>query len=237
MTVCRSFWSSHPDLSIGVHCTHGFNRTGYMICGFLTRELGWDISAAAAQFTSSRPPGIYKAHYLREMFEKFDGDVADIRPPPIPDWHAEDEDDDDDVGGAARKRRREDGGGAGMLYAAPTKEPATTFLLGVHGQIGRLVGGQEMYDAQRQCLEYCGSRHGHFPGSQPVSLDRQNMEFFRNNEYMVSWKADGTRYLMLILRHASYMMDRDFRVYRIDGLRFVQRKVKGEPVRELEIWG
>ena len=32
-----------------------------------------------------------------------------------------------------------------------------------------------------------------FPGCQPVSMDRKNISLLEN-PYMVSWKADGTRY-------------------------------------------
>lgn len=37
-----------------------------------------------------------------------------------------------------------------------------------------------------------------FPGSQPVSLDNDNIRLLQERPYKVSWKADGTRYMMLI---------------------------------------
>ena len=37
-----------------------------------------------------------------------------------------------------------------------------------------------------------------FPGSQPVSLDRDRIRLLGEKPYRVSWKADGTRYMMLI---------------------------------------
>eukprot|EP01088_Endostelium_zonatum_P003135 TRINITY_DN1423_c2_g1_i2.p1 TRINITY_DN1423_c2_g1~~TRINITY_DN1423_c2_g1_i2.p1 ORF type:complete len:488 (+),score=75.39 TRINITY_DN1423_c2_g1_i2:126-1589(+) len=45
-----------------------------------------------------------------------------------------------------------------------------------------------------------------FPGSQPVSLDRENLKLIvqgRSNEYMVCEKSDGSRYLMLIVAPAN----------------------------------
>ena len=36
-----------------------------------------------------------------------------------------------------------------------------------------------------------------FPGAQPVSMDRKNIGFLAEKPYMVSWKADGTRFLHL----------------------------------------
>ena len=42
--------------------------------------------------------------------------------------------------------------------------------------------------------------------------------------YRVSWKADGTRYLMLILSAGEvYMVDRDNAVFRVSNLRIASR--------------
>ena len=38
-----------------------------------------------------------------------------------------------------------------------------------------------------------------FPGAQPVSMDMRNVNNLRIHKYMVSWKADGTRYLSSLL--------------------------------------
>ena len=53
-----------------------------------------------------------------------------------------------------------------------------------------------------------------FPGSQPVSLARANAGLLTELPYMVSWKADGTRYLMLLLHGGAYLIDRAARVRR-----------------------
>ena len=39
---------------------------------------------------------------------------------------------------------------------------------------------------------------GGFPGCQPVSMIQENLCFLKDKPYKVSWKADGTRYMMLI---------------------------------------
>lgn len=43
----------------------------------------------------------------------------------------------------------------------------------------------------------CGYEKDHFPGSQPVSLvcspEENTLKFLAEEEYMVSWKADGVR--------------------------------------------
>ena len=37
---------------IGVHCTHGLNRTGYLISRYLIEKLGWEPETAIAAFDS-----------------------------------------------------------------------------------------------------------------------------------------------------------------------------------------
>ena len=60
-----------------------------------------------------------------------------------------------------------------------------------------------------------------FPGSQPVSMDRRNICLLQNR-YMVSWKADGARYLMYIRGPWQiYFIDRDSAVFEMQGLSFV----------------
>jgi protein-tyrosine phosphatase len=31
---------SFADLLIGVHCTHGLNRTGFVVCNYMVQEMG-----------------------------------------------------------------------------------------------------------------------------------------------------------------------------------------------------
>lgn len=55
-----------------------------------------------------------------------------------------------------------------------------------------------------------------FPGAQPVSMTKANMRFVAEKSYMVSWKADGARYLMLINgKDQVYMLDRDNAVFKV----------------------
>lgn len=34
------------DKFIGVHCTHGINRTGYFICNYMVHRLGFNVQDA-----------------------------------------------------------------------------------------------------------------------------------------------------------------------------------------------
>lgn len=36
------------DALIGVHCTHGVNRTGYLICSYLIKTLLWSADSAVS---------------------------------------------------------------------------------------------------------------------------------------------------------------------------------------------
>lgn len=64
-----------------------------------------------------------------------------------------------------------------------------------------------------------------FPGSQPVSMDMKNLSLLSEKPYRVSWKADGTRYMMLIDGpNEVYFFDRDHNVFIVKGLKFPWRK-------------
>ncbi|KAJ9574877.1 hypothetical protein L9F63_007940, partial [Diploptera punctata] len=64
-----------------------------------------------------------------------------------------------------------------------------------------------------------------FPGCQPVSMDTENIKLLSEKPYRVSWKADGTRYMMLILKENEvYFIDRDNCVFEVSALRFPHRK-------------
>lgn len=46
---------------------------------------------------------------------------------------------------------------------------------------------------QQEVQNMCEWGKGGFPGSQPVSMDRNNINLLHTKPYQVSWKADGTR--------------------------------------------
>ena len=51
----------------------------------------------------------------------------------------------------------------------------------------------KIYSFYKNEISLCSRRE--FPGSQPVSMDRSNLERLREHYYWVSWKADGIRYV------------------------------------------
>lgn len=54
LKICKAYIQQHPKEIIGVHCTHGFNRTGFMIVSYLVNELDWSVEAAVNEFSKAR---------------------------------------------------------------------------------------------------------------------------------------------------------------------------------------
>lgn len=196
-----------------VHCTHGYNRTGYMICHMLMRSpLNFGryltVREVLEQFAKARPPGIYKPLYLDELFNYYHEDKKSFAFPALPSWKAEGdiEEDDDGVAGAV--------GGGGSKAAEGEGRMSHDDLLGEE------VVGQHAQEIQNLVRMYVLSqeelgRVHHFPGSQPVSFSRDNREMLERRRYYVTWKADGTRYLLLMMQDGCYLVSRSFDVRRL----------------------
>ncbi|EUB59095.1 RNA/RNP complex-1-interacting phosphatase [Echinococcus granulosus] len=52
---------------IAVHCTHGVNRTGYLICRYLVDALGWDPDEAIEEFARARGHPIERENYIEDL--------------------------------------------------------------------------------------------------------------------------------------------------------------------------
>ncbi|KAK0419821.1 hypothetical protein QR680_014343 [Steinernema hermaphroditum] len=51
-------------LLIGVHCSDGVNRCGYLVCNFLIHKLGWNSHEALNAFEQARGHAIDRGHYV-----------------------------------------------------------------------------------------------------------------------------------------------------------------------------
>ncbi|XP_059165251.1 mRNA-capping enzyme-like [Physella acuta] len=220
--LCEKFISKKPLEIIGVHCTHGFNRTGFLIVAYLVEKLSWSLDAAIRQFAQARPPGIYKQDYLDELFRRYgDGDPEE-RPqaPALPSWCTESDDTEVDDDGKAVNGA---GGGGGKRKREFAKKDAK-FMEGVKG-VFQITTQPRLSHIQRKCQSMAGWKSSGFPGSQPVSMDIQNLSNLKHKPYKVSWKADGTRYMMLVDgKDEVYMIDRDNCVFHVPHLNFYKRK-------------
>jgi mRNA-capping enzyme len=68
----------------------------------------------------------------------------------------------------------------------------------------------------------CGFKHG-FPGCHPSAMDTKNMWKLTETPYRVGWKADGTRYMMLIVGKGEvYLFDRGNNIFLATQLSFPQ---------------
>ncbi|XP_028402262.1 mRNA-capping enzyme-like [Dendronephthya gigantea] len=90
ITNCSEFWNDEPEKIIGVHCTHGFNRTGFLIISYLVQVLGWRLEDANQVFLQNRPPGIYKQPYLDDLCKRYD-ESKSLQAPELPEWCLEEE--------------------------------------------------------------------------------------------------------------------------------------------------
>ncbi|XP_044024265.1 mRNA-capping enzyme isoform X3 [Siniperca chuatsi] len=226
--LCENFIEKNPTELIGVHCTHGFNRTGFLICAYLVEKMDWSVEAAVAAFGQARAPGIYKGDYLKELFRRY-GDEEDTPPAPaLPEWCFDEDDGEvDDDGNAVGQES-----GPSSSGSTPGKRKKEKLKLGAVFLEGITVKGvtqvttqPKLGEIQRKCQEMAEWDKSGFPGAQPVSMDRQNLRFLEQNPYKVSWKADGTRYMMLINgKNEVFMIDRDNTIFHIANLEFPFRK-------------
>lgn len=223
--LCERFNERSPPELIGVHCTHGFNRTGFLICAFLVEKMDWSIEAAVATFAQARPPGIYKGDYLKELFRRY-GDIEEAPPPPVlPDWCFEDDDEEDED----EDGRKDSEPGSSASFGKRRKERlklGAIFLEGITVKgVTQVTTQPKLGEVQQKCHQFCGWEGSGFPGAQPVSMDKQNIRLLEQKPYKVSWKADGTRYMMLIDgTNEVFMIDRDNSVFHVSNLEFPFRK-------------
>ncbi|KAH0622141.1 hypothetical protein JD844_024168, partial [Phrynosoma platyrhinos] len=100
------------------------------------------------------------------------------------------------------------------------------FLEGISvKRVTQVTTQPKLGDIQQKCQQFCGWKGTGFPGAQPVSMDEQNIKLLEQKPYKVSWKADGTRYMMLIDgKDEVYMIDRDNSVFHVSYLEFPFRK-------------
>ena len=218
------FVSAHPDKHVLVHCTHGFNRTGFMLATWMIRKGGLGVAAAVRAVAAHRPPGIYKADYVAELFRYYhELRGSDSPVPPVPSFKA----------GEPDSPRRDGDEGAGDAVQELTPVGAVVGPEVEHDTpFGEFIHPEEVLDIQKTVFELVHGRPAGpherlvFPGSQPVSLDSANMRLLGEHRYYVTWKADGTRYLLFLMPSGTYIIDRSFNVRRVQA-RFPTRAPAG----------
>ncbi|XP_044267680.1 mRNA-capping enzyme [Tribolium madens] len=215
--LVHNFITHHPLEKIAVHCTHGFNRTGFLIVSYLVEKMDMELELAIETFAKMRPPGIYKGDYLTELYSRYD-DPADTPPPPtLPDWCFEDNDSE-----ASQNNREE---ASSSNYGSSRRGVSQAkFMEGVPG-VTLFTEQPKAFQVQKKVQVMCEWKKKGFPGCQPVSMDNNNITLLHQKPYRVSWKADGARYMMLIDGPDEiYCFDRDHNPFKVTGLTFPHRK-------------
>ncbi|GER37973.1 mRNA capping enzyme family protein [Striga asiatica] len=216
-----------------VHCTHGHNRTGYMIVHYLMRTVPISVSQAIKIFADARPPGIYKPDYIDSLYDFYHEKKPDmVVCPPTPEWKRSS---DLDLNGVAMPDDDDEDGDS----AAPVHETKETQPVMTNDDI---LGDKIPFDQELALRHFCykmmklsvppGARGPqNFPGSHPVSLNRDNLQLLRQRYYYATWKADGTRYMMLITMDGCYLIDRHFTFRRVQ-MRFPCRHANEKGMTE-----
>uniref|UniRef100_A0A0A9D374 GSVIVT01034015001 n=1 Tax=Arundo donax TaxID=35708 RepID=A0A0A9D374_ARUDO len=204
-----------------VHCTHGHNRTGFMIIHYLMRRHVSCVAEALNIFSQRRPPGIYKRDYIEALYSfyhEFRENMM-VTCPSTPKWKRPD---DLDLNGQPKLDDDDDNGDL-----APTHNVSEEKIITNDDVLGDAVPYDQQEDLRSKCYWLLEIRyvkgHPQFPGSHPVSLNSNNLQLLRQRYYYATWKADGTRYMMLILRDGCFLIDRNFCFRRVQ-MRFPRKK-------------
>ncbi|XP_024015070.1 mRNA-capping enzyme isoform X2 [Eutrema salsugineum] len=163
----------HSKKYILVHCTHGHNRTGFMIVHYLMRSGPMNVTQRSTEL--------------------------DLNGEALPD-------DDDDDGGPAGSVQEE-------THQVEVKL-SNDDILGDEIPPDQEEGYRQFF-YRMLSLNIGGRGCSQFPGSHPVSLNRDNLQLLRQRYYYATWKADGTRYMMLLTIDGCYIVDRSFRFRRV----------------------
>ncbi len=225
-----------------------------MTCAYLVEKLDFAVDIAVDLFAQCRPPGIYKQDYLNELFRRY-ADSTDNQVPvaaPLPTWETneetseagkckygfdeysdneneeeEEEEINDELTEKSNHQSQQQKNGNGKPRKKLKRESRKVpiFCEPDMSGIDVCLDSGEISRVQTLAQKMCNWNGHNFPGAQPVSMDQRNIYFLSQKKYKVSWKADGTRYLMLVNgRDKVYMIDRDNSVFCVRNLQFPHRK-------------
>ncbi|XP_055332900.1 RNA/RNP complex-1-interacting phosphatase homolog [Paramacrobiotus metropolitanus] len=65
--VVEKFLRQANGALIGVHCTHGINRTGWFVCRFLMERYGMDADTAMLMFDQARGHSMYRDYIIEDL--------------------------------------------------------------------------------------------------------------------------------------------------------------------------
>ncbi|PVD30540.1 hypothetical protein C0Q70_09808 [Pomacea canaliculata] len=67
--IVSDFCAKNADnnILIGIHCTHGVNRTGYLVCRYMIEKLNFQPDDAISKFNEARGHPIERENYLEDL--------------------------------------------------------------------------------------------------------------------------------------------------------------------------
>ncbi|KAL2923091.1 mRNA-capping enzyme [Bienertia sinuspersici] len=170
------------------------------------------LTIAIQRFAEARPPGIYKQDYIDALYAFYHETKNDIVVcPSTPEWKRSS---DFDLNGEALPEDDD-----GNPYASTNEKEENAVLMTNDDVLGDKIPDHQEYQLQKFCCEILKTApvrgQLQFPGSHPVSLDRDNLQLLRQRYYYATWKADGTRYMLLLCPDGAYLADRSFKFRRV----------------------
>ncbi|KAI3888786.1 hypothetical protein MKX03_017429 [Papaver bracteatum] len=228
-----------------VHCTHGHNRTGFMIVHFLMRSEPLSVKQAIEVFQNARPPGIYKQDYIDALYAFYhERKPKHVSCPNTPEWKRS-----SDLAQMNDEAMPDDEDDAGGVVTASKVNQVPTEVLTNDDVLGDAIPWDQQEAMRQLCYRSLKLAAGanQFPGSHPVSLNRENLQLLRQRYYYAqqlhlrrryptyaTWKADGTRYMMLITSDGCFLLDRNFNFRRVQ-MRFPMKQTNGRDTRHLTL--
>ena len=103
--------------------------------------------------------------------------------------------------------------------------------------VSRVLDDDLSARVRQRARDWIGLNFDKFPGATPVSMSRDNIRLL-SEDFLVSWKADGTRYLMVILgRDQVYCIGTACHVFYIEGLTFPKSVDLGDHLTDVLLDG
>ena len=88
----------------------------------------------------------------------------------------------------------------------------------INGPNGTLITSETLIEELKNVILgfWTNRKNNHFPGPLPVSLERKSMYKLKQYPYLVCFKSDGIRFMMLCYNKCIYMVDRSFTFYKVE---------------------
>lgn len=214
LATIEEFQQLPDNTLIAVHCTHGFNRTGYMIVRYLVDKLHYTLLQALQLFASVRSPGIYKVDYIQvlcqiyqvdetqtlsELFHVPPSEIKNIKKPK---WEFPDP--------STLPHFR--------VEKPIVNETQTLENVGTHFRDSAITS---------EISKICSVNYGRFPGSNPISITSENKMQLTQKRYLATYKSDGVRYFLYAFHKNTYLIDRKNSIRKVN-VTLVTRK--GQPM-------